>query len=78
MSQHYTACGNCNWFGIPIIDGMAPEECNQCLLRNISNAKTLLYAVNEIEALQSFFDRQDVLEASERRFNGEPALREES
>lgn len=26
----YTSCTNCYWFGIPIIEGGAPELCEEC------------------------------------------------
>jgi hypothetical protein len=28
--QLYTSCTSCNWFGIPIFDGDAEEQCKQC------------------------------------------------
>lgn len=79
--QTYTSCGECDWFGIPILDGGAPYKCNACL---VSEHARLLQAVKEAETddervkaqecadecvdeLDYFFDRQKCLDPSERR-----------
>lgn len=82
--QMYTECAECGWFGIPIIDGGAPETCNKCLSAEIERLENglddadltsaereeLVDALEEAEEdLQYFIDRQDVLDESERRFN---------
>lgn len=79
--QMYTSCGECEWFGIPIIDDGAPDKCNACLVaehkrlteevekaQSEEDRRVAQEAANECaEDLDFFFDRQEVLDPSQRR-----------